>query len=367
MLKVKFKRLLNENVNDKYLVTREVDKYKRTTREDFDYWDKPPPPPPRFGRAWSRTAKDEDYFGADHEYFAGSKKVFVFAPDEEYVEFGSTHGGLSHTLKHMWEFDPDTMQKRLEEVVGILEDAILEADDYDEPTGTVEFVYLLDGNQDALKAQARQDREEKKKRKRAISRNEPYTAPDVPRIVGKNSKATLDDIANVNYGQIINTIDVVNDKQEQAQNLTSIEQKIAEVGASMVSDFMNYLQNEILSPEKWRDVHPPRNIKLTGADYFGKEIGKKGQEKKKIARTVGNIRDYDSDIAYYTIDPNAERYVVVFLTRNGFLRTGWSYSKEELHKFEDRVSRNLMTQWSLTRESWNSRSDESKVRQLRRD
>lgn len=343
MLKVKFKRLLNENTET------------RPQPERVRFIEPP--------TSWS-TAPDSDYTGVGNKIGESSKRVFVFGPDEEYIEEGMTHAGVSHALKHMADFIPERMIPYLERARKILEEAVEYGELADEmgETEEVEYVYLLDGNLGALRSLPGRLKKIREAKKKAKKKGVEYKGPSEEDVMvyGNNKKVTVKEVQDAPYGLLVNTLDVVNDKGFTGRELTKIETDLSVVSANMLKEFTEHLQEKILDPRKWVSVDKGPTS-LTGTKAWN--IQRYKNNPRRYARTKNSSSD-DSDYTYYTIDPNAERFEVIFTTANNRqIRTAWSYGRESLKTFEDRVAKNLKVSFGITNQSLGERSPEERNKQ----
>ena len=58
--------------------------------------------------------------GFDVDRPFGTKAVFVFHPNDDYIKQGKTHGVTSHAIKHIYEFDPELFSKVIDIVNKII-------------------------------------------------------------------------------------------------------------------------------------------------------------------------------------------------------------------------------------------------------
>jgi hypothetical protein len=118
------------------------------------------------------------FHDSNDEDHPGKKQTVVFDQETSYDPGGQTHGEESHALKHFAEFEPGQVQSAVEQALSIAR----EADD----------VYIIDKGNNVVQS-------------------------------GDDAKKQM------NANSMLNTLDLINDKQKNGESLTAEEEKLAPV------------------------------------------------------------------------------------------------------------------------------------------
>lgn len=69
---------------------------------------------------WNKfLAEDVRFYNSPDEDRPGNKQIIVFDEAERYVEQGSTHGKMSHSIKHYLEFEPEKVSATIDKALEI--------------------------------------------------------------------------------------------------------------------------------------------------------------------------------------------------------------------------------------------------------
>jgi hypothetical protein len=205
-------------------------------------------------------SEDIDFkHGNDSDRPTGANSVVVFDPNDDYTVKGKTHGLASHAIKHLHEFNPESFSK----IIGAVRQIIEKSDDV------------------VLK--------------------------------GKNNKAQERTPGQEQFptGTIMNTLDFVNDKIVNGEELNPTEQKIKKYIDYMVSEY-------------------EKIIRLTIDNATDVDSMKTAQEIKNVLNTDGVIRFYvtarGEDIYAYA---NAYSGMIVLMSQTGTVLTAFKVKSKK--------------------------------------
>jgi hypothetical protein len=116
----------------------------------------------------------------------GKKQTVVFDKEESYEVAGETHGEESHALKHYAEFEPGKVQSALEKAIGALQDS--------------EDVHIIDKGGSVVQS-------------------------------GDDAKKQM------NANSMLNTLDLINDKQKNGEPLNDTEKKLVPVLQALTKEY----------------------------------------------------------------------------------------------------------------------------------
>jgi hypothetical protein len=68
---------------------------------------------------WKNFLNEAPFYNSPDEDKPGNKQVILFSPEFKYTKEGSTHGKMSHMIKHYLEFDNPAVKKGLETALNV--------------------------------------------------------------------------------------------------------------------------------------------------------------------------------------------------------------------------------------------------------
>jgi hypothetical protein len=177
-------------------------------------------------REYRHILSEVPFHDSPDEDLPGKKKTIVFSEDEVYEVEGSTHGKESHAIKHFSEFEPGKVQAAVEQAMAIAKDA--------------DEVYIIDRGGNVVHS-------------------------------GDDAKK------QINLNSMLNTLDLVNDKQKNNKPLVGVEEELAPIILSLTKEYDQLVADYVGSDNDIDDIDDPEEIKkVLAAGEVVKFTGKYG-------------------------------------------------------------------------------------------
>jgi len=184
-----------------------------------------------------RILNEVEFHDSKDEDRPGKKQTVVFDEDETYEEAGNTHGKESHAIKHYGEFEPGKFNAGVEDAINIAKDA--------------EDIHIINPAGDIVQS-------------------------------GDDAKKAM------NVNAMLNTLDLVNDKQKNNEPLNSEEEKLAPTIQGLTDSYDDLVQSYLDDAE---DVD-----QIESADEIKAKI-----DSGTILKFTG---DFKGTLATYYLDPS---------------------------------------------------------------
>ena len=126
------------------------------------------------------------------EDLPGKKKTVVFSEDEVYEVQGETHGKESHAIKHFAEFEPGKVSAAVDQAISIAKDS--------------DTLYIIDRGGNIV-----------------------HSGDDAKKQINTNS--------------MLNTLDLINDKQKNNEPLSPVEQKLTPIIQALTTEYDQLVQS----------------------------------------------------------------------------------------------------------------------------
>jgi len=159
---------------------------------------------------YRRILNEVEFHDSKDEDRPGKKQTVVFDEDETYEEAGDTHGKESHAIKHYGEFEPEEFRAALDSAINVAKDA--------------EDVHIINPAGDVVQS-------------------------------GDDAKKSM------NHNAILNTLDLVNDKQKNDEALNDDEEKLTPILQDLTDSYDELVQSYLDDAEDIDEVEDADEIK----------------------------------------------------------------------------------------------------------
>ena len=179
--------------------------------------------------SWKSFLNEAEFSVSPDEDGPGRNQIVFFSPDSKYEIAGDTHGGLSHSIKHYGEFEPDKMKSSLDQAL--------------KKAATFNSLMLKN-----------------------IKTGETIAT-------GEEAKV------KVNHNAMLNTFDFINDKIKNNEPLNDEEKSIVPIISSLNKQYQNLVDFYISSATDIKNIKDVAKIKnLLDAKKIIKFIGSYGNK-----------------------------------------------------------------------------------------